>query len=87
MKIQEISHLMICMAEKWRRKPTITPAVKMKELNKNIKGLKLIIKRNLKLDENANNLALETALNMTESDYAELGSKLGGAIVKQVVKK
>lgn len=75
------------MAEKWRRKRTITPAMKKKELEKNIKGLKLIIKRSKKLDENANTIPLEAVLDMTVTDYDALGAILGGAIVKPIGKK
>jgi hypothetical protein len=75
------------MAEKWRRSKTISPVKKMKEVQKNIKALTLIIKRNLKMNPNSDNTVFEKSINIAQSEYDKLLAEQGEPKTKEKLYK
>jgi hypothetical protein len=58
------------MISRWRRSKTISPLTKMKEAEKNIKALNLIINRNQKINA-INDSSIQEALNNALKEYAK----------------
>jgi hypothetical protein len=75
------------MAEKWRRKPVITDEMKLKAIQKNINGIKLINKRMEDIDTDALKDELSNTLNKFEDVYAKISAQLGGVEVKPIDNK